>query len=465
MHGAEIVFDRIEHAYGNVRVLESVSTTFVRGRVHALLGENGAGKSTLLKIGAGLLAPSSGEVCVVRGPGNAPEDVAYVEQHAALFESLSVHENVALGPRSSRARCAEVLRAVGLDEGDGPVAHLSLADRQRVLLARALFSGRGTLLLDEPTALATPVESARLYGVLRALAESGCTVAVVTHHVEEAVAHADDVTVLRGGHVVARVSRSATGFDEVSLLAAMFGEHVVPSPVQLEGAAALLEVRDDAGCALVVRSGEIVGVAGMAGQGQAELVRALRFGSSGGFVRSGDARVVALAADRHHDAMVPSASVVENAMLGSFPARGVFGLVDDDALASQARARLLGLEVAMPSEHAPIEALSGGNQQKVVLARVFAAARSAPGAVVVVVAEPTRGIDAAAARIVHARLVDLARSGAGVVLVTSDFRELRRLASRVVVLWKGRFSTAFEASVDDASLAVAMTTGGEGATP
>jgi simple sugar transport system ATP-binding protein len=455
MRGSEVTFEGVEHAYGDVRVLASVSAAFVPGRIHALLGENGAGKSTLLKIGAGLLAPRAG---VVRVEGR----VAYVEQHAALFESLSVHENVALGPRAQGgARCAEALRAVGLAPDDGPIDRLSLAERQLVLLARALHADRAVLLLDEPTALATPREAARLYAILRRLADDGRTVAVVTHHLEEVVAYADDVTVLRGGVVASRAAKGEPGFDEASLLRAMFGDAPADEIAPLPGGAPLLAIADDAGRAVAIRGGEILGVAGMAGQGQAALVRALRFGRAGRFVRRGSAPVCALAADRHHEAMVPTASVAVNATLGSFPARGPLGIVDDDALAVRAAARLDGLAVAMPGVGAPMLALSGGNQQKVVLARVFGDAADAQQAPVVVVAEPTRGVDAAAARLVHARLAALARSGAAVVLISSDFRELRRLASRFVVLWKERFGAELPAGASDEALGAAMATGGE----
>jgi ABC-type sugar transport system ATPase subunit len=466
MGESAVTFEGVGHAYGDVRVLASVSAAFEPGRIHALLGENGAGKSTLLKIGAGLLAPSVGSVC-------ASGRVAYVEQHAALFASLSVHENVALAPRTRSAdRCRSALRAVGLAQEDGPVERLSLADRQLVLLARAIHAECAVVLLDEPTALATPQEAARLYGVLRTLADAGCTVAVVTHHLEEVVAFADEVTVLRGGEVAAHARRGALGFDEASLLHAMFGAVPAESARPLAGEGVALTVSDSRGRTIAIRRGEILGVAGMAGQGQSELVRALRFGRAGGFAREGTAAVIALAADRHHDAMVPSASVAVNATLGGFPVRGPLGLVDDDAITRRAAERLEGFAVAMPGLDAPMNALSGGNQQKVVLARVFAEAAAAAGAasqssrgsgVVLVVAEPTRGIDAAAARLVHVRLGELAREGISVVLVTSDYRELRLLSSRFVVLWKGRFGDEVAATATDDALGAAMATGGEGA--
>jgi ABC-type sugar transport system ATPase subunit len=240
----------------------------------------------------------------------------------------------------------------------------------------------------------------------------------------------------------------------------MFGAVPAESARPLAGEGVALTVSDSRGRTIAIRRGEILGVAGMAGQGQSELVRALRFGRAGGFAREGTAAVIALAADRHHDAMVPSASVAVNATL------------DDDAITRRAAERLEGFAVAMPGLDAPMNALSGGNQQKVVLARVFAEAAAAAGAasqssrgsgVVLVVAEPTRGIDAAAARLVHVRLGELAREGISVVLVTSDYRELRLLSSRFVVLWKGRFGDEVAATATDDALGAAMATGGEGA--
>jgi ABC-type sugar transport system ATPase subunit len=453
----------VAHRYGDVPVLENVDVQFHARRIHALLGENGAGKSTLLKIAAGLVVPRAGVVSP-KAVGGAAAAVAYVEQHATLFESLSIFENVALGPwRGVRASVAAALTMVGLADTDGPVARLSLAERQLVLLARALHRRASVLLLDEPTALATPQESQRLYAVLRRLADAGATVVVVTHHLEEVLAFADDVTVLRRGLVSARTTRSASNFSEEALLVAMFGA-TLPE-LRSESAAGLDAGRltDSAGRTVSVRCGEILAIAGMAGQGQDDLVAALRFGHAGGFHASCTLPVVALPADRHHDAMVASATVAANAMLGAFPlgARGLF--VDDDALVANAADRVLALRVVMPSLEAPMTALSGGNQQKVVLSRVFAEAGAHGDAkVVLVVAEPTRGIDAAAARLVHERLVALARSGHAVVLVTSDWRELRVLASRYVVVWKHRIAGELPAGVDDDVLSRAMLAGGEG---
>ena len=220
---------------------------------------------------------------------------------------------------------------------------------------------------------------------------------------------------------------------------------------------------DATGREVSIRCGEILAVAGMAGQGQDDVVAALRFGSAGVFRASCTHPVVALPADRHHDAMVASASVATNAMLGSFPVTGRGLVVDDVALAARAAERVAPLRVTMPSLHAPMTALSGGNQQKVVLSRVFAeASRHDAAKSLLVVAEPTRGIDAAAARLVHERLVALARSGHAIVLVTSDWRELRALASRYVVVWKHRIAMELPFGVDDDVLSRAMLSGHDG---
>jgi len=453
----------VAHRYGDVPVLEGVDVGFYARRIHALLGENGAGKSTLLKIAAGLVTPSAGVVSRAGG-ADAVAAVAYVEQHATLFESLSVFENVALGPaRGARASVAAALTMVGLADTDGAVARLSLAERQLVLLARAVHGRASVLLLDEPTALATPQESRRLYAVLRRLAAAGSTVVVVTHHLEEVLAFADDVTVLRRGGVSARTTRSDATFSEDALLVAMFGAALPELRSDASAGVDAGRLVDAAGRVVTIRCGEILAIAGMAGQGQDDLVAALRFGRAGAFGANCTLPVVALPADRHHDAMVASATVATNAMLGAFPltARGLF--VDDDVLVARAADRVRPLRVVMPSLDAPMTSLSGGNQQKVVLSRVFAEAGAHGDAkVVLVVAEPTRGIDAASARLVHERLVALARAGHALVLVTSDWRELRALASRYVVVWKHRIADELPVGVDDDVLSRAMLAGGEG---
>ena len=464
MGQAGIALAEIGHAYGEVRVLDAVSARFAPGGVHALLGENGAGKSTLLKIAAGLVRAESGRVELGAGPLDAEgaRTIAYVEQHAALFESLSIHENVALAPARGAPGVLDALRTVGLPARDGSTLALSLAERQLVLLARAICARKQVFFLDEPTALATPLESARLYAVLASLAARGHVVVVVTHHLEEVLAHAAEATVLRGGKLVLHTVRGAPAFGEESLLHAMFGVLPRTLPRARQGGASLGTVVDARGRSVCVRQGEILGIAGMAGQGQAELVRAMRFGASGTFRWVAPTLAVALPADRHEEAMVPSATVAENAMLGALPTHGFLDLVDRRALVEGARARTEPFGVKAPSLDAPIDALSGGNQQKVVLSRIFAEIEARPLADrVAVFAEPTRGIDAAAAREVHTKLASLAQAGCAVVLVTSDYRELRRVADRYVVLWKHRFGDEFTSTASDDDLAAAMATGGE----
>lgn len=465
MGDAGMTLAEVGHAYGDVRVLDCVSARFEPGRLHALLGENGAGKSTLLKIAAGLLPGSTGSVTLGghRLDAKGAQSIAYVEQHASLFESLSVHENVALGPARRAPAAADALAAVGLPSRDASVGSLSLAERQLVLLARAIFARKQVFFLDEPTALATPLEAARLYGVLATLAHRGHVVVVVTHHVEEVLAHAAEATVLRHGVVALHAERGSASFVEDALLRAMFG--AVPAALERAGAPGSVfgTLVDRKGRRIDVRRGEILGIAGMAGQGQAELVRAMRFGSGASFAWEAPVRAAALAADRHHEAMVPSASVAENAMLGAMPARGPLAFVDHEALLASARDRTEALGVKAPNLEMPIDALSGGNQQKVVLGRVLGEVAARPVMDrAVVFAEPTRGIDAAAARVVHEELARVAREGGAVVLVTSDYRELRRVADRYAVVWKHAFVGEFPAEVSDATLAAAMATGGEG---
>ena len=461
----ELRVEGIGHAYGHVAVLNAVTVSFTPGKVHAVLGENGAGKSTLLKIVAGLLRPRAGSVRAGEAPAAAggPFRTAYVEQHATLFESLSVHENVWVGPMRRDRRCHDALVRVGLPGEDRPVSALSFADRQLVLLARALVADARWFLMDEPTALATPAEAERLYAVLRTLADAGNGVIVVTHHLEEVVAHADEATVLRRGVVASSWRRGEAAFAEASFVRAMFGE--LPAEVRVEGVAGQTvgSFEDARGVSVEVRGSEILGVGGMAGQGQEELVRALRYGSCGSFRLRSGGRVAVLAADRHREGMVASASVAENAMLGALPVSGLIACVDEPELLRLAAERLGGLDLTAASLDVAMEELSGGNQQRVVLARLFAEVAAGDPPCLVVVAEPTRGLDGAGARAVHARLAALARAGHAIVLVTSDFRELVTLASRFVVLWKHGIAGELPCGIDERVLAERMATGGEGA--
>lgn len=446
--------------FGDKTAVRGASVRLFPREIHALVGENGAGKSTLLKAMAGAVVPVEGEVRI-RGqrldPATPAEairrGVGMVYQHFALVPSFTGVENLMLGvepvgllgwlrPSVTRARAEEIAASTGLRvDLDSPVSSLSVGERQRLEILRVLVRGASLLLLDEPTAVLTPAEAEKLYGLLRRIAEQGAAVAVVTHHLEDVIRHADRVTVLRGGEQVFQGSVAETTGAELSRRA--LGEiPPVGRPARVDPEApALLEVEGLqaeglAGVELRVRRGEVVGVAGIDGNGQEALVEALAgLRPARGSLRLGGRELAGASpaerraaglevvhGDRHRFAMLAGATIHDNLVLGDLGP-------DEEAVAAR---RLAGSGVAPAEPSLRAGALSGGNQQKLVMARALDRAPR-----VLVAAYPTRGIDAAAAAQVQRRLVAAAEGGAGVLLISGDWGELRSVAHRLLVLKKG----------------------------
>ncbi len=489
--GPALKAERVGRSFGGRRVVEGVSLELSPGRVHALVGENGAGKSTLLKMLAGVLAADEGEVWVggrrlePATPAEAARrGVGMVFQHFALVDALTGLENLMLGaepvgrfgllrPAVVRAAAVEAMRALGAEVPlDEPAGRLTVGQRQRLEIVRALARGARALLLDEPTAVLPRAEADELLAWLRRLAEGGATVALVTHRLDEVARFADEVTVLRGGRVVAREAAGARSAGELAALA--LGElpaiarapapEGAPERLRLEGASTAPS--DEApvgldGVSLAVRRGEVVGVAGVEGNGQEALVLALagllplaagRLSVDGEALPGGDvgahrrAGVEVVHADRHRRSLVLPASVHDNLVLAE--AGG-----PDEAELGRRRLAASGLAPADPG--APAASLSGGNQQKLVMARALDRAPR-----VLVAAHPTRGVDAAAAAALHGRLAAAAAGGASVLLVSADLGELRSLAHRLVVVSRGKLVAEFGAGVAEAELGRAMLAGG-----
>ncbi len=475
-----IVADGVGRRYGAVRALADASIALEPGEIHAIVGENGAGKSTLLALLAGARAPDSGTVSV----GGAPlvpatprealrRGVGLVRQHFSLFDALSVEDNVALGAELTRGfgvldrpavrtRLARLAERVGLDLGalGLPAGALAVGARQRLEIVRVLWRDARALLLDEPTAVLTHGEAAALYATLRSLADEGRTVAVVTHKLDEVLAHADRVTVLRRGRVVGSWATGATSAEE--LTRAIMGDASLPTLLRLEppsvAPARFTFSASEGGLdlKLEVRPGEIVGVAGVEGNGQRELVRAIAglegssratvvldgVALSGGPAERRLAGLTVVHEDRQVDGLVLDATLGDNLVLGDL------GRCDEAATIAR-RIRAFGIVPDDPS--VPVRSLSGGNQQKVVVARALDREVGAA-----VLAQPTRGVDLAAQRAVHAAIVEVARAGAAVVLVSADLGELRALAHRLVVLVRGKVAAELPIDVDDATLGRAM---------
>jgi len=476
----------IRKRFDSVLALAGVDFRCERGSVHALLGENGAGKSTLMQVVAGLYAPDAGtmrldgETVVWRSPEEARRaGIAMVHQHFMLVPTMTIAENVALA-RGDRGvfRASQLGKDVArlaserrLDIGDPGrvVGELSVGEQQRVEILKALVAPTRVLILDEPTAVLTPDEVHELFVLLRDLAAAGTAIVIVTHKLAEALSLADHLTVLRQGRVVGGGPRRE--FDAASLAALM-----VDAPAGAEARRGVAAATNDVGTAPVValdhvsandvrgvrvlddvslrvRAGQVVVVAGVEGNGQTELVevlagvapsslRGLR-GSvaiAGRAIRSpAQARSAGLAVvppDRQRDGIVGPLELWENLLLAEDELRAAsrHGWLSREREISRAVARLRAYGVRPANPTLPVAALSGGNQQRVVLARELGRSRLR----CVVAANPTRGLDLAATAAVHERLRGLAAAGAAIAVLSTDLDEVAALAGDVHVLYRGR---------------------------
>jgi len=487
----------IEKRFGAVHANRAVSLSLARGTVHGLIGENGAGKSTLAHILYGTVMPDAGEIRIggrpiaIRGPRDAiAAGIGMVHQHFMLVESMTVLENVMLGQErgltlgageaAARATLATFARRHdAMLDPDAPVETLPVGLKQRVEILKALHRGAEILILDEPTAVLTPIEVQALFEELRALAHAGKTILLVTHKLKEVMAITDAVTVMRQGAVVAqRETRSTTPSE---LAALMIGRAPQPlSRLPFAAGAPVLEVEavtliDPAGVkevdnvGLTVRAGEIVGIAGVAGNGQSELIEVL-IGlrpTHAGTIRIGGvdmtARSVAarrrqglghIAEDRLRSGAVATFTAAENALLGRQGEADCsrHGLLRRAAIERTLAAWMRAYDIRPPDAHRRLAQFSGGNQQKLMVAREL---ERHP--VVLVVGQPTRSVDVGAAESIHARLLALRAEGAGILLISADLDEIRLLSDRILVMCAGRIAGEVSAeAADDRTLGLLM---------
>ena len=466
---------------------DRVSLSVERGEIHAIVGENGAGKSTVMKMLYGLEQPTSGEILLegrpvhFRQPREAiAAGIGLVPQHIELVSTFTVAENVVLGCEPlrrfwlDRRRAAEEVRATaerfGLDiDPLVPVHDLSIGEQQRVGILKVLYRGARIVLLDEPSAVLPPQQIEALFTALRQLVAAGLTVVLITHKLAEVREISDRFTVMRGGRVTGRAqSRSAS---EAEIAEMIVGRTVVPLRVQrvqaqkaqpLVRARDLTVVRADGRVPLQqvsfdIAAGEILGIAGVEGNGQAPLAEVLAgletpvqgevlLGGqpvSGHGVRAARAAgVAAIPEDRLRDGVAPEMSIIDNAMANRYhrPPLSRFGWLAAGTAREQAQHMLKEHGVVARSADANIGSLSGGNMQKVVLAREVAASPR-----LLVASQPTRGVDIGAAQSLRQRLVALRDAGTAVLLVSADLDELLELSDRIAVMFQGRIVAHFAA--------------------
>ncbi len=476
----------ISKRFGSVLANDNLHITVAPGTIHAIVGENGAGKSTAMRIAYGFYTADSGEILVNGQPAaiRSPHDaialgIGMVHQHFMLVPPMTVTENIVLGAEPGsplsldlRAAAAEIARLSGefrlAVNPDARVEDLSVGQQQRVELLKALYRRAQLLILDEPTAVLTPQEVEEFFAILRRMRDQGRTIVIITHKLSEVLAISDDVTVMRDGRVVGRVKTAATNAAELARL--MVGRDVL---LRVEKAAAapgavLLDVRELAvtaadgarplqGVSLSVRAGEIVGIAGVEGNGQTELIEALAglvpaARVSGAVTLNGrditrlDARqrreagMAHIPEDRHRRGLLLDFSVAENTILGVHhrpPAVGAAGspLLDRNGIQSRAEQLIRDFDVRPPDATLPARALSGGNQQKVIIGREF----SLPPTLLLV-SQPTRGVDIGAIEFIHRKIVALRDAGCAILLVSAELEEATALSDRLLVLHEGRIA-------------------------
>ncbi|MDQ6711375.1 MAG: ABC transporter ATP-binding protein [Candidatus Dormibacteraeota bacterium] len=475
------------------------------GEIHALVGENGAGKSTLMNILYGLIKPDSGQILVEGSPVvmNGPRDairhgIGMVHQHFMLIPVFTVHENVTLGrepvrsgglydDRQARAEIRELTRAYGLAlDPDARVADLPVGLQQRVEIVKVLFRGAKILILDEPTGVLTPQEAIDLFRVLRDLVKTGKTIIFISHKLREVLEISDRITVMRRGKVVGHLQTKET--NEQAIARMMVGRDVllrVEKPVPKVGPVALrvenLTALSDQGIPALrgvtfdLHQGEILGIAGVEGNGQSELIEVLAGTrrASAGRILLGDREITSLGArmtrnfgvghipeDRRGAGLVLNYSVADNMVLGR--QRSIrfswYGLILRlKAILAFARRLVTEFDIRTPSSATAARTLSGGNQQKIIVAREMSGKPR-----VLLAAQPTRGVDIGAIEFIHRRLVAQRDEGAAVLLVSAELDEIRSLSDRIAVIYEGRIVSIEPAETPEERLGLLMTGGGAG---
>jgi simple sugar transport system ATP-binding protein len=485
--GSAIRMDGIKKAFGDCVALSGASLEVQPGEIHALVGENGAGKSTLMRVLGGLIKPDVGRVDVngrdVTGWSTSEAidaGIGIVHQHFMLVPTLTVAENLVLGcePKGrggvlDHQRAADDVRRLSSETGlaiepERLISDLSVGEAQRVEILKVLFRGARILVLDEPTAVLSPPEVRELWAVLRRLRDKGDTIILITHRLDEVVDLSDTITVMRAGRTVARIRTADTTPAEIARLmvgrevSLSAGKRVQPLflPVQASGDQGLavrnLSVMGSRGIRVVddvsfaVKPGEILGIAGVEGNGQTELIEAiagLRSVAAGQILIDGveitrhsvaNRHVAGLShipEDRHRRGLILEYSVADNLILGLQKNFAKNGVLDSARIMENSVEEISSFDIRPPNPILEARALSGGNQQKIVVAREMGRQFS-----VLLASQPTRGVDVGAIEFIHQQLMDARAQAKAILLVSAELNEVLALSDRIAVMYRGRFA-------------------------
>lgn len=476
-----IELKNITKTFGAVTANKEVSFKVEPGTIHAIVGENGAGKSTIMRIAYGFYNADSGDILVNGSPVTikSPHDaiahgIGMVHQHFMLVDTMTVAENIILGAETGNALSLDLetakdeIRRIS-DEfklqvnPDAVIEDLSVGQQQRVELLKALYRHAKLLILDEPTAVLTPQEVEEFFNILRGMRAQGKTVVIITHKLEEVLAISDDVTVMRDGKVVGNVITAETNSTELARM--IVGRDVllrVEKP-EAQPKNTVLEVKnltvagkhglavDDV--SFSVRAGEIVGIAGIEGNGQTELIETLAglmtpnkgsFEFCGKNVTGFNARklkelgIAHIPEDRHKRGLLLDFDLRENAILGVHnnpPVAAAGGFMNSSLIQKRTAEIIKNFDVRPPNADLPARALSGGNQQKLIIGREFEIDPK-----LLLVSQPTRGVDIGAIEFIHRKLIEMRDAGAAVLLVSAELEEVTALADRLLVLKDGKIA-------------------------
>lgn len=468
----------ITKRFGAVKANNQISLSVRKQSIHAVVGENGAGKSTIMKILYGFYTADEGEIYVdgekrdIKNPHVAIAlGIGMVHQHFMLVPPMTVLENIILGAeptsggridfKRARQEISKLISDFKFDiDVEKPVEELSVGQQQRVEVLKALYRGARILILDEPTAVLTPPEVVEFFRILRSMRDQGKTIIIITHKLNEVLSLSDHVTVMRDGRVVGERETNETNAAELARL--MVGRDVLlkveKTPAQPQ--AVVLSVNNlklssnnsqsGQGISFNVHAGEIVGIAGVEGNGQTELIEilaGLRKPTGGSFelnvrdctgLSARDLKELGVAhipEDRHKRGLLLEFDLIDNSILGTHykapAARAVTGLIDEKATTAKTGRLLYEFDVRPPQKELPIKVLSGGNQQKLIIGREFDIHPK-----LLLVAQPTRGVDIGAIEFIHRNLIKLRDAGAAILLVSAELEEVLSLSDRVLVMYQ-----------------------------